>query len=164
MTRSSARRLWLIIVLGLLAAAYFVYQKGQDLQTQIASTESRRIQLTNDLRKGNQFSAALTDLDNFTINEQNATTLDILRHLDLEESNMNYETRSRTVRPVAGVNLYTRRFALSGVMPYGEALNQTDWLHNTNKVVIDRVEIRPGEGYGDVVQLQIEGTLYGLDK
>lgn len=164
MTRSGSRRLWLLIILSLMGAAYYTYQKGQEFQAQIASAEARRIQLNNDLRQGSMFSAALADLDNFTIDEAHATTLDILRHLNLEESTMKYETRSRTVRPVGGVNLYTRRFNLSGSMSYAEALNQVDWLHNTNKVVIDRVQMRPGEGFGDVVQLVIEGTLYGLNK
>lgn len=164
MTRSASRRLWLLIIGLLLIGAYVAFKKAQTLQGDIALAEERRVQLNRDLRQGNIFSAALSDLDKFTINERQATTLDILRHLDLQESSLNYETRSIVSRSVGGVILYTRRFALRGTMSYAEALAQVDWLHNTNKVVIDRVTLDAAEGYGDVVNVQIEGTLYGLEK
>jgi len=164
MTRSGSRRFWLFIIVVLLGSAFYTVRKAQDLQVDIAMAEGKRQQLNRDLRAGNLFSAALADLDNFTINEKKATTLDILRHLNLEESTMKYETRAKSVRPVGGVNLYIRKFNLTGQMSYAEALNQVDWLHNTNKVVIDRVKVEPGRGFGDLTDIQIEGTLYGLDK
>ena len=164
MTRTGNRRFWLVIILGLTVAAYYVLGMAQDTQVEISSAESKKNQLQRDLRAGNLFSAALADLDNFTINENNATTLDILRHLGLEESVVDYQTRSRSIRPIAGTDLYIRRFNLSGEMSFAEAMSQIDWLHNTNKVVINRVVLEPGEGFGDVVVFELEGTLYGIRK
>lgn len=164
MTRTGNRRLWLIIIIGLIIAAYYVLGIAQDTQVDISSAESKKNQLQRDLRAGNLFSAALADLDNFTINESDATTLNILRHLGLEESTMDYRTMSKSIRPVGGTDLYVRRFNLQGEMTFADAMNQIDWLHNTNKVVINRIEVEPGEGYGDVVNFDLEGTLYGIRK
>ncbi len=164
MTRTGTRRMWIMIVLLLLAGAYSTMRKAQEFHVEIASEEARREQLARDLRAGNLFSAALADLDNFTINEKESTTLDILRYLNLEESTIKYETRSHSVKPIAGTKLNIRQFSLSGNMAYAEALGQVDWLHNTNKVVIERVNLSPGNDFGDNVLLRIEGTLYGLNK
>ena len=164
MTRTGTRRMWILIICALLLGAFFTMRQSQSLQVEIAAAEGKRDQLNRDLRAGNLFSAALADLDNFTIDENKSTTLDILRHLNLEESAMKFETRARSIKPVGGTDLHIRRFALSGLMSYAGALNQIDWLHSTNKVVIGRVNITPGKGFGDVVQLRIEGTLYGLNK
>ena len=164
MTRTGNRRFWLLIIIGLIITAYYVLGTAQDTQVDISSAESKKNQLQRDLRAGNLFSAALADLDSFTINENNATTLDILRHLGLEESVVNYKTMSRSIRPIAGTDLFVRRFNLSGEMTFAEAMSQIDWLHNTNKVVINTVELEPGEGFGDIVSFNLEGTLYGIRK
>lgn len=153
-----------MIILALLVSAYYILSKAQDMQIDISSAQARKNQLQRDLRAGNLFSAALVDLDNFTINENNATTLDILRHLGLEESIVNYETRSRSIRPIGGTDVYIRRFTLKGKMSFAEAMAQVDWLHSTNKVVMNRIEIEPGAEYGDVVKFELEGTLYGILK
>jgi len=164
MTRTGTRRMWIMIICVLLLGAFFTMRKAQSFQVEIAAAEARRDQLNRDLRAGNLFSAALADLDNFTIDENQSTTLDILRHLNLEESTMKYETRARSIKPIGGTDLHIRRFGLSGTMSYAGALNQIDWLHSTNKVVIGKVLMTPGNGFGDVVSLRIEGTLYGLKK
>lgn len=164
MTRTGTRRMWILIICVLLLGAFFTMRKAQSLQVDIAATEAKRDQLNRDLRAGNLFSAALADLDNFTIDEKQSTTLDILRHLSLEESSMKYETRARSVKPIGGTDLHIRRFGLAGVLSYAGALNQIDWLHSTNKVVIGKITMSPGKGYGDVISLRIEGTLYGLRK
>lgn len=164
MTRSSSRRIWLAVIAGLLLGAFLVFRQGQTYQDDISRKESQVSQLRKDLVAGNQFSALLTELDNITIDENRATTLDILRHLDLEESTMFYSTKSKTSRPIGGTTLYTRRFTLEGEMSYQEALAQVDWLHNTNKVVLNKVTMKPGAGFGNTVKLTIEGTLYGLEK
>ena len=164
MTRTGTRRTWLIIIITLLLSAYYLLGIAQDTQIDISSAESRKNQLQREVRAGNLFSAALADLDNFTINENNATTLDILRHLGLEESSINYQTRSRSIRPVGSTDLYVRRFTLDGSMSFAAAMDQIDWLHNTNKVVINSVEMEPGDGFGDVISFEMEGTLYGIRK
>ena len=164
MTRTGTRRRWLIIILALLLSAYYLLGIAQDTQIDISSAESRKNQLQRQVRADNLFSAALADLDNFTINENNATTLHILRHLGLEESSINYNTRSRSIRPVGSTDLYVRRFTLEGSMSFAAAMQQIDRLHNTNKVVINSIEVEPGDGFGDVISFVMEGTLYGIRK
>lgn len=164
-TRSTTKNIWILGIISLLAGTAMMYRKAEDLQIDIARKEDERRQLTRELRAGNLHSAAIADLDNFTINEANATTLDILRHLDLEESDLEYRTVSTTSRKIGNTTLYTRKFTIRGQMAYQEALAQADWLHNTNKVVIDRITIRPSKAAtGNLVELVVEGTLYGLDK
>lgn len=164
MTRTGTRRMWLMVICALLITAYFILGKAQDMQIDISSAESKKNQLQRDLRAGNLFSAALADLDNFTIDESNATTLDILRHLGLEESIVKYQTRSRSIKPIGGTDLYIRRFTLDGIVSFEEAMAQIDWLHSTNKVVLNRIEVAPGDGFGDIVNFKLEGTLYGIFK
>lgn len=164
MTRSAFRRLWMITIGLLLIGAYMAFNKAQSLQGDMALAEENRIQLNRDLRAGNLLSAALADLDNFTINENRATTLDILRYLDLAETSMQYNTSSITTRQVGQTRLYIRDFALKANMSFAECMTQADWLHNTNKVVLRHIQMKPANGYGDVADMQIEGVLYGLDK
>lgn len=164
-TRSTTKNIWILAIVSLLAGTAMMYRKAEDYQVQIGRKEDERRKLTRELRAGNLHSAAIADLDNFTINEANATTLDILRHLDLEESDLEYRTITKTSRKIGGTTLYTRRFSITGKMAYQEALAQADWLHNTNKVVINSITIKPADkGEGNLVQLIVEGTLYGLDK
>ena len=164
MTRTGTRRFWLMIIVGLLLAAYFVLGKAQDTQIEISSAASQKTELQRKVRAGNLFSAAVADLDNFTINENNATTLDLLRHLGLEASSIDYQTRARSIRPIGATDLYVRRFSLNGQMSFAATLDQIDWLYNTNKVVINSISLEPGEGFGDVVNFSMEGTLYGIRK
>jgi hypothetical protein len=165
-TRSTTKNIWILAIISLLAGTALMYRKAEDLQITVSRKEDERRKLTRELRAGNLHSAAIADLDNFTINEASATTLDILRHLDLEESDLEYRTISKTSRKIGGSTLYTRKFTIKGVMAYQEALAQADWLHNTNKVVINKIMIRPAdkEEAGNLVELLVEGTLYGLDK
>src|SRR5690606_4483204 len=129
MSRTGTRRIWLFLIGILLLTAFFTHKKAQSFQVDIASAEAKLEQLERDLRAGNLFSAALADLDSFTIDENESTTLDILRHLNLEESSIKYETRARSVRPVGGTDLHVRRFSLNGEMKYSDVLAQIDWLH-----------------------------------
>ena len=166
-SRSTTKNIWLLAMALSLGGAFFTYRQAEVLQAQTQSQEEQRRKLSLELRAGNLHTAAMIDLDNFTINERDATTLNILRHLDLEESNLTYRTTTRTQRKIGGTNLYTRRFVLNGKMSYQEALAQADWLHDTNKVTINKISLKPASGREDSsnhVQLDIEGTLYGLDK
>ncbi len=164
MTRTTSKRIWLFIIFALLVTAFFSFKKAQDMQTELAQKDSKRQILSSKLRNSNKINVDVAELDNFTINERTATVLEILRHLELEDSTMKYQTRSKTNRRIGAATVYTRRFSLEGIMSYQDALNQVDWLHNTNKVVINKIQMEPGEGFGNIVNLYVEGTLYGLDK
>jgi hypothetical protein len=164
MTRTTSKRIWMFVIVALLGGALFSFIKTQDFQTILVQKEGQRQRLNTELRRGNQFNIDVGELDNLTINERTATVLEILRHLGMEDSTMRYQTRAKTTRKIGAASVYTRRFSLEGVMSYQNALAQIDQLNDTNKVVLNKVMLEPGEGFGNIVNLYIEGTLYGLDK
>jgi len=165
MTRSGSKKLYMAVIMLLLATAYYVHGRNKERQMEIDGYTRQYERLGLELKSGNKLSSALADLDSFTINEYKVTHLDILRYLSLEESNMEFNVKGKESRKVAGAEVFVRRFTLYGVMPYSEALDQVDWLYNTKKVVINHVKLaQMAEGYGDLVKMTIEGTLYGLDK
>ena len=164
MTRSSSRNIILLIMALFVAASMWVMGKDKDIQQTNSVLNKKLNRLKAELKRGAHVSGEAALLDKKTINEKQATTLDILRHLGLEESALVYKTRSKISRQVSGITLYTRSFVLEGQVSYREALEQIDSLHGTEKVVIDKVVLVPGEGFGDIVKVSIEGTLYGLDK
>lgn len=165
MTRLAFRNFWLIVVALLLIAAFFVMRKGQEHQGRITRATGIKERLTLDLRAGSQRSAALAALDKLTIDEANATRLDILRHLNLEKSDLTFNLTSKSVRKVGPVDLYIRNFTLLGSdVRYGKALETIDWLNSTNKVAVNSVLINAGSGYEDSTAFTVSGILYGLDK
>ena len=140
-------------------------RKGQEHQARIVRATAIKERLTLDLRAGSQRSAALAALDKLTIDEANATRLDILRHLNLEKSDLTFNLTSKAVRKVGAIDLYIRNFNLSGSdATYGKALEMIDWLNSTNKVAVNTVALQSGTGYGDSVAFTVNGILYGLDK
>lgn len=164
MTRTSFRRVWVVGIFLLLSAAVYMYRAGEDYQKEISQASTKREQLIRDLRASNQLSAALVDLDNFTIDEQGITRLDLLKHLNLQESSLQFKPGRRSEKKIGTTTLYMREFTLSGTLPYAAALEQLDALYNTKKVVLDRMELAAGRGFGDAIEFDVTGTLYGLEK
>lgn len=164
MNRTTFRNIWIAIVIVLLISAMFVLNKGQKLQEQVERANAKRERLERDFRAGNQLSAALAKLDNLTINENQATRLDILRHLELEKSDLDFRISSKIERREGGGSLFARQFTLSGDLPYEYVLARMDWLNTTQKAEIRELGMRVGEGYGDSVSFKIEGMIYGLEK
>lgn len=164
MKRTTFRNLWIVGMITLLGSAYYVFKKSSEFQTLIEIAKSRKERLVRDLKAGNQLSAALADLDALTINEKKATRLDILRHLDLEKSELYFQTGTKTQRRFGPVTLYKRNFTFSGELPYAEALAEMDAMQATNKVAIQSFRVKKGDGLGDKVQFTLKGVLYGLDK
>ncbi len=164
MTRTGSRRLWLIITAVLLVGAVFVSRKAGEVQAEVERKNDQIRQLNIERESSDRLRANLERLDSITINEADATTLDVLRHLNLETSDMDYRTQSISSRSFDGTPLFIRRFELKGTMTYGEAVERLDELQSTEKMVMDQVVMEHGKGFGDTVNLTIKGTMYGLDK
>lgn len=164
LTRTAAKRFTLIAVLLLLLIAAYIYSMGNDVRVEMSIREQTADRLRQEIDTGNVFSAARADLDNLTLDENNSTTLAILRHLDLQESKLDYRTRSKAVKSVNGTNMTVRKFILSGESSYQEVLAQLDWIQTSKKAVLTKATLRSGMGYGNAVYIEIEGLLYGLDK
>lgn len=163
-TRSSFRNITLMMTVGLLLSAMLVFrwasQAGQDI-------ENRMFELANlqqELQNAARLSAALSDLDQLTIDEQTATRLNILRHLGLEQTNYNFNISSKQIRTVGDSNLFLRDVVLTASLPYSAALALADRLHNTKKIVINSLQLRPSSLPGDNVEIVLSGTIYGLEK
>lgn len=164
MTRTSFRNLSFLVIALLLLASFMVFRKGQEFQVNIERATKQKERLTRDLRASNQLSVALSTLDKLTIDEREATRLDILRHLNLEKSELDFAVSSKSQRKIGGTSLFARTFTLSGELPYNRVLEQIDWLHSTKKVAINEIVLEPGRGFGDSVKFKVGGVLYGLDK
>lgn len=163
-TRSTFRNITLLMTIGLLLAAVLVFrwasQAGQNI-------ENRMFELANlqqELQNAARLSAALSDLDQLTIDEQTATRLNILRHLGLEQSTYNFSISSKQIRAVGDASLFLRDVVLTATLPYAGALALADRLHNTKKIVINSLQVRPSSLAGDNVELVLSGTIYGLEK
>lgn len=163
-SRTAARRFTLVIVLVLLLGASYVYSLGNDVRLEINIRKQTANRLRQTIDTGNVYSAARADLDNLTIDEDNSTTLAILRHLDLQNSKLTYRTKSKSTKSIGGTTLIIRKFELIGEASYQEILSQLDWLQTSKKAILMKAILRPGIEYGNSVQVEIEGLLYGLDK
>ena len=168
LTRANFRNLWLLVSVLLIGGGWFMFQKAQER----AQDVDRVIRTINQLRieKNNQqaLANALQKLDSLTLDERNATRLDILRHLDLQATGYKFRLQDRQGEEEGGITLYTRKFTLNTTLPYSQALNLADKLHNNPKVVLDTYKLSRvtllDDIYGDAVQLELHGTLYGLEK
>ena len=163
-SRIAAKRFTLVSVLGLLLMASYIYSLGNQARLDVDLRKQTADRLRQDIDLGNVYSAARADLDNLTLDENNSTTLAILRHLDLQNSKLTYFTKSKTVKNIDGTTIITRKFELTGETTYQEILSQLDWLQTSKKAVLTKAVLRPGSGFGNSVYVQIEGLLYGLDK
>ncbi len=164
MTRSTTRNILLLMTFVLVGGALFMKNQNTVIQTDTQAVENNITRLRTQQKQASQVSTDVALLDKRTMNEKNATRLGILRYLGLEESDLDYETRAVNVRKVSGTNLYTRSFSIRGRMSYADALERIDAFNASEKIVIDRILLTPGEGYGDIVNVEIGGVFYGLDK
>ncbi len=164
MIRSTYRNLMLILLVVCFGIAFYVFRMSQDYQLQITDRQNDITRLNQELENARSLDVALTELDNLTITEQTATQLDILRHLGLEQSELNFQMESRDVQAVASTNLYIHNVRISGVMSYEAALALSDRLQNTKKIVLTSIEIlAPAQDTNDIT-LNVSGRIYGLDK
>lgn len=164
-TRSSLKKVWMLAVGVFLCISLYMYQQGENYQSKVMRQTSKKNQLTTALRVGNKLSADLVRLDNFTINEDGATKLDVLRYLGLETTDMDVKISGKSQVKAGKMTLYQREFEMNGSVSYAEALDKIDTIHNTKKVIITEVRLsEPKKTIGDLVDFKIKGVMYGLDK
>lgn len=168
LNRATFRNLWLLVSLLLIGAAWFMFQKGQESQEFVRRIENTIKQLKIEKNNQEALSLALDKLDKLTLDERNATRLDILRHLDLQATGYKFQLQERQNNDVGETALYTRKFTLNATLPYAQALSLADKLHTNAKVVLDEYKVEQvnlvDDIFGDAVRLQLSGTLYGLEK
>ncbi|MBI1308534.1 MAG: hypothetical protein GC129_01570 [Proteobacteria bacterium] len=164
MTRSSYRNIMLVTLAALMALSAFIFFSGQSIEEEILTRQNQLTRLNQELDNAARLSAALTELDQLTIDEQTATQLDILRHLGLEQTDINFTVDSREVRTVGENNLYVRNVSIEGDLDYSTALYLADRLHNTKKIVINLIQLTPSYGQKNKVHMRLTGKIYGLDK
>lgn len=164
MIRSTFRNVMLAMLVACFGLSYYLFTLTQEWQMRIVERESDIVRLNQELENAQNLNVALTELDSLTITEQTATQLDILRHLGLEQSELNFSLEARDVQQVGGTSLYAHRVRINGPMSYESALALADRLQNTKKIVLDAIEIQaPPQGSMDVT-MNLVGRIYGLDK
>ncbi len=166
MIRSTYRN----VMLGGLAAcfglSYYLFTTSQDFQLQIQRRNNDVIRLNQELENMQNLNVALTELDNLTITEQTATQLDILRHLGLEKSDLNFQLEARDVQNIGQSSLYIHTVRIDADLEYAEALALCDRLQNTKKIVLNQITLQapPSGTESTLVGLNVLGSIYGLDK
>ena len=165
MTRQLFRNVSLLIMAVLLITVWLLWGQVQQAQSTVQSTEDAVTSLQRELRASSKRAEALAEVDRLTIDENNATRLDVLRHLGLEESALEFTLNARTERPIGTTTLFVRNFSVVGAgLAYHEALELVNYFNASQKVAVQQVILTPGDGYGDSVNLQVSGVLYGLAK
>jgi len=164
MKRSDYRNIMVIMLLLCLGVATYIFFLGQEEEQEIIDRQNTVTRLTQELENAARLSAALTELDQLTINEKTATQLDILRHLGLEQTDINFAIESREVRTIGDTNLYVRTIRLESTLDYPAALYLADRLHNTKKLILSEINLNPSVNKRNKINLMLKGKVYGLDK
>lgn len=165
MIRSTYRNVMLGMLVVCFGLSFYLFQKTQDKQLEIAERQNDITRLTQEFENAQTLNVALTELDSLTITEQTATQLDILRHLGLEQSELAFQLESRDVRTIGTTSLYIHNVTISGKMPYETALGLCDRLQNTKKIMLDTIQVAyVVNNESSDINLTINGKIYGLDK
>ncbi len=168
MKRTVFRNIWLFLIFVLGVSAWLLYQQANGLAAQIDRVDGNLLLLNRERNNVEQLSKALEQLDSLTVDERYTTRLDLLRHLDLETANHEFIVRSPQTKEIGNTALYIRDFTLMATMPYADALALADRLHANGKTVLSSYKVttilRNQELYGDWVNLEINGAIYGLEK
>ncbi len=165
MIRSTYRNLMLLMLVASFGISLYLFRKTQDVQLDIGARQNDIIRLRQELENAQTLNVALNELDNLTITEQTATQLDILRHLGLEQSNLNFMLESRDEQVIGDTRLYVHNVRIAGSMPYETALNLSDKLQSTKKIVLDSIElsVQPSDPDNNIA-FSLAGKIYGLQK
>ena len=156
-----------MVVIGVvLFSAFIAFNQAQEYKMKADRAMRERDVYTRKLQANAQISADLRKLNESTIDQNTSTKLDVLRYMDLADDDIVLNESGETLRKVGRTNLYVRRFSVRPRVnvSYNEALRLADRMVNNPAVVVNEISLKVGKGYGDSTELEIRGTLYGLEK
>ena len=90
MNRTAFRNSMILLSLLLAGLSLFFYYQGKATQEKIVAQNYTIISLQQELENVARLSASLTELDQMTMDEKTATQLNLLRHLNIEQSNYGF--------------------------------------------------------------------------
>lgn len=165
MTRSGFRRLWLLVLVVLMGASYMIYNKTTDKQLQITSQMRTKQLLLIQRESSKAMAEKLKKIDELTLHEQDATMLDILKFLSLEEDRtFEFSSGVKLVQPLGNVQVYQRGFELEATLPYKLLQKKVDELYEDDRVIIDEIKLEHVDEPGSLVHAKILAKMYALDK
>ncbi|PIZ30664.1 MAG: hypothetical protein COY40_04105 [Alphaproteobacteria bacterium CG_4_10_14_0_8_um_filter_53_9] len=165
LTRQTLRNMILMGSVVLCGAAIMAFRQGQSLQVKAQQLGFEQSALRQELENTARLSANLGELDKLTISEVDATRLNIMRHLGIEQHNYDFSINNRQVRMVGGVEIFTRQAELNTQLTYAQSMALLDHLYNTGKFTVSDVEVTASTApIGDAVAMRIIGNIYALRK
>jgi hypothetical protein len=164
MSRRGYRNLMFFCLIFQLTLAGIIFSKAQDLETEISNAENNLVAVQQERDNMARLSAALAELDQLTINETDLTQLDILKYLDLAQTNITVTMKGAEEQQLGGGSLKVRTIGLDGTMPYPAAMNFIDRFHNNRKLIIRSITMKVDDKDRQNIAFSVEGTLYGLTK
>lgn len=164
-TRSTLHLLWFISLLIISGLSYYLFSLVRQTQAEI---ETQQLVLDDKIRElvnVQRLSASLAQLDNLTIDQKTATRLTMLRHTGLEKSVYKVEIGNMTEESVGNENVFVHDIRITAEkIPYSEALDLVDTLHNGDKVQLRDIKLESVTAEPGLLSITIQGEVYGLQK
>jgi hypothetical protein len=164
MNRTTFRNIMILVSLVLAGLALLFYFQGKKAQANVQTDTYTLQALRQELDNVARLSAALTELDQMTIDEKTATQLNLLRHLNIEQNDFYFQVMSRQVLTLGESSVISRQVELQTKLPYPETLKLMDDLYNTKKLQVVSIEMEPVYPLNGNVALKLTGNVYGLEK
>jgi hypothetical protein len=165
MNRRSVLTLWAVLLVMLLIGTLVVFKFSSSEKTVIQQRQSDLAASRQELENVSRLSTALKKLDQLTIDENTATRLEILRHLQMENNDYNIIIGSRSPHVVGSVSLTQRQITIIADLSYADAMALADRVYNQGRMNVTGVTLSNApDASGAEVEVKIDGMLYGLDK
>jgi hypothetical protein len=165
MTRTSLLNICILVLVICAAVAGLLWWQIGKAEEQLVNLRSTLSQKQAEFANLNDMTTAQEKLDVLTLDERTSTQLDILKHLGLEQVDLNFTVNSRETRTVGDTNLIVRTVNLDVTQSYPEVQALIDQLYANGKLQIRGLELTPSEEeMPDPVTLRMEGMLYSLEK
>jgi hypothetical protein len=165
MTRTSLFNICVLVLVICAAVAGLLWWQIGKAEEQLVTLRSTLSQKQAELANLSAMTEAQEKLDTLTLDERTSTQLDILKHLNLEQIDLNFTLNSRETRTVGDTNLIVRTVNLQVTQSYPEVQTLIDQLYANGKLQIRGLElIASEEPMNDAVSLRMEGMLYSIEK
>jgi hypothetical protein len=165
MNRRGILTLWGVLLVMLLVGTLVVFEFNSSETIVIQQHQSDLAASRQELENVSRLSTALKKLDQLTIDENTATRLEILRHLQMENNDYNIVIGARSPHVVGSVALTQRQITITADLSYADAMALADRVYNQGRMNVTGVTLSNApDNSGAEVEIKIEGMLYGLDK